>query len=242
MILYANGCSHTAAAEAVVPECFAVDDGRYGIDRRPHPVNLTASWCTLVARRLGMNLVCEAEAGGSNPRIVRTTQAWLEANQDLWPETLVIIQWTTWERQEWLHNGIWYQVNASGQDWVPKDLRHRYKKFIADVDWRQATDQCHQAAWDLHQWLLTRQICHVFFSGQNTFESVTHQLDWGKFYMHPYQNAGSYHNWLRQNGGTYVNSNSHHFDAKSHRLWAENVLQYINRNQILEPINEISAD
>ena len=42
MILYANGCSHTAAAEAVVPNCFAVDDGRNGIDRRPHPANLAA--------------------------------------------------------------------------------------------------------------------------------------------------------------------------------------------------------
>ena len=26
MILYVNGCSHTAAAEAVVPDVFAVDD------------------------------------------------------------------------------------------------------------------------------------------------------------------------------------------------------------------------
>jgi hypothetical protein len=39
MILYANGCSHTAAAEAVVPDAFAEDDGRAGIDRRPHPLN-----------------------------------------------------------------------------------------------------------------------------------------------------------------------------------------------------------
>jgi hypothetical protein len=33
MILYVNGCSHTAAAEAVVPDCFAVDDGKHGIDQ-----------------------------------------------------------------------------------------------------------------------------------------------------------------------------------------------------------------
>ena len=41
MILYANGCSHTAAAEAVVPDVFAVDNGKNGIDRRPHPTNLS---------------------------------------------------------------------------------------------------------------------------------------------------------------------------------------------------------
>ena len=53
MILYANGCSHTAAAEAVIPAAFADDDGKHGIDRRPHPVNLAASWCSHVARELG---------------------------------------------------------------------------------------------------------------------------------------------------------------------------------------------
>ena len=54
--------------------------------------------------------------------------------------------------------------------------------------------------------------------------------------MDPYLREGSYHNWLIQNGGTYANARSYHFDAKSHRLWAEHVLQYINRNQILDPV------
>ena len=62
MILYANGCSHTAAAEAVVPECFAEDDGRHGIDRRPHPANLAESWCSHLARSLGWELICDAES------------------------------------------------------------------------------------------------------------------------------------------------------------------------------------
>ena len=60
--------------------------------------------------------------------------------------------------------------------------------------------------------------------------------------MEPYNRAGSYHNWLLENGGTYANPQSYHFDAKSHRLWAEHVLQYINRNQVLVPDNEISTD
>ena len=32
MILYVNGDSHTAAAEAVVPAAFALDDGKAGIN------------------------------------------------------------------------------------------------------------------------------------------------------------------------------------------------------------------
>lgn len=242
MILYVNGCSHTAAAEAVVPECFAVDDGRHGIDRRPHPVNLAASWCTHVAKALNASLVCDAESGGSNPRILRTTRAWIDANPQLLNQTLVVLQWTTWERQEWFHDGCWYQVNASGVDWVPESLRNRYKHFVANIDWPTATAQAHDQIWQLHQELLAKKVKHVFFSGHSTFSDIQNQHNWQNYYMHPYQREQSYHNWLLANGGQYANPASYHFDAASHRLWAKHMLQYIYRNQILATANEISTD
>lgn len=242
MILYANGCSHTAGAEAVVPECFAVDDGRHGIDRRPHPSNLAASWCTHLAHALDMPLVCEAESGGSNPRIVRTTREWLAANQAQKNNVLIILQWTTWEREEWLYQGTWYQVNASGADWLPAALRDRYKQYIGDIDWTAKTHQAHKEIWQLHLDLLEQKVRHLFFSGHSTFSDIQNRLYWGSHYLEPYNRQGSYHNWLVQNGGRYANPNSYHFDAASHRLWAQYVLQYINHNHILAPINEIPAD
>ena len=36
---------------------------------------------------------------------------------------VIVMQWSTWEREEWLHNGIYYQVGASGIDDVPQDLQ-----------------------------------------------------------------------------------------------------------------------
>jgi hypothetical protein len=244
MILYANGCSHTAAAEAVVPDCFAEDDGRHGIDRRPHPENLKASWCSHVASELAADLVCDAESGGSNDRIVRTTKDWIENNTNCLSQTLMIIQWTTWEREEWLHNGTWYQVNASGTDWVPNKLRLRYKQWISNIDWELCTARAHNQIWQFHQFLLSKSIKHVFFSGHSTFSDIKDQNQnlWGNCYMQPYQKSQSYHNWLLENGGSYANPQSYHFDAKSHRLWAEHVLQYVNRNQILMPNYEVSAD
>lgn len=244
MIVYANGCSHTAAAEAVNNECFAVDDGRNGIDRRPHPQNLAASWCTHVAQALNADLVCDAESGSSNARIIRTTKSWIAANTQKLANTLVIVQWTTWEREEWLHNGTWFQVNASGLDWVPSALQTRYKNFIANIDWDQCTAQAHQDAWDLHEHLNNAGVNHVFFSGHSTFSDIPNQNqhDWKSSYMHPYQRNQSYHNWLLENGGCYANPQSYHFDAASHRLWAQHVLQYINRNQILAPKHEILVD
>lgn len=239
MILYANGCSHTAGAEAVIPAVFAVDDGKYGIDRRPHPVNLKASWCSHVANSLNAKLVCEAESGGSNPRIIRTTRDWINSNPDKLNDTLIILQWTTWEREEWFHEGRWYQVNASGIDWVPNELKQRYKEFVINIDWAVKTQQAHNAIWELHQELVNKSIRHLFFSGHSTFSDIYDYKNWGKYYMNPYLREESYHNWLVQNGGTYSNPASYHFDAKSHRLWADYVLQYINRNQILDPVNEI---
>lgn len=232
MIVYANGCSHTAAAEAVVPDVFAVDDGRHGIDRRPHPRNLEASWCSHVARALGAQLVCDAESGGSNPRILRTTREWIANNSDNLDHTLIVIQWTTWEREEWLHRGTWYQVNASGLDWVPDELKQRYKEYIVSVDWKAKTQLAHDAAWQLHQELLSQNISHLFFSGHNTFSDIQNRQDWANCYMDPYQQAGSYHNWLLDHGGIYANPQSYHFDAKSHRLWADHVLEYLSLNQI----------
>lgn len=243
MILYVNGCSHTAAAEAVVPDCFAEDDGKHGIDRRPHPTNLAASWGAHVARDLDMDFVCEAESGGSNPRIIRTTREWIANNADQLDNVLIVLQWTTWEREEWFHRNKWYQVNASGQDYVPGILRERYKEFIANVDWWENTLKAHETIWEFHQELLNQSIRHLFFSGHSTFSDIYNgQHNWGRFYIDPYSRSSSYHNWLLENGGTYVNPQSYHFDAKSHRLWADFMLNYINHNQILSPIHEISAD
>lgn len=236
MILYVNGCSHTAAAEAVVPDVFAVDDGKNGIDRRPHPTNLAASYAALVANELGAELVCDAQSGGSNPRILRTTREWIANNPGKLQDTVVVIQWTTWEREEWLHKGTWYQVNASGLDWVPEELQQRYKEYVVSVDWNQKTQQAHEDAWQLHQELLDQKIRHLFFSGHSTFSDIQNRHNWGRYYMDPYIREGSYHNWLVQNGGTYANPQSYHFDAKSHRLWAQYLLQYIHTNQILNPV------
>lgn len=242
MILYANGCSHTAAAEAVIPACFAEDDGRHGIDRRPHPVNLAASWCSHMANALGMGLICQAESGGSNARILRTTREWIANNPGLLDTTFFVIQWTTWERQEWLHRGVYYQVNASGTDWVPAELQNRYKQFVIDIDWTAATLQAHKDIWQLHQEMSQMGLCHLFFSGHSTFSDIEHRHDWGHHYILPYDRDHSYHNWLIKNGGVYANPHSYHFDAQSHRLWADHVLEYTYHNQFLTHAHEISSD
>jgi hypothetical protein len=239
MILYVNGDSHTAAAEAVVPDAFAKDDGKNGIDRRPHPLNLAASWCTHLARDLGWNLVCDAESASSNDRIVRTTQEWISANPDQLHNVFMVIQWTTWEREEWLHNGTWYQVNASGVDWVPAELQQRYREFVIDINYRVKEMQAHEKIWTFHTELQNLQIPHLFYSGYSTFDRVQNHHDWGTNYLEPYDRSSSYYAILQQNG--HVPTKWYHFDAKGHCFWAKYVLQYINEHNLVTH-NALSTD
>jgi hypothetical protein len=250
MILYANGCSHTAAAEAVVPDAFAVDDGKNGIDRRPHPLNLAASWCTHLARDLGMALHCDAESASSNDRIIRTTREWIANNPDQLQNVFMVIQWSTWERKEWLHEGTWYQVNTSGADWVPAVLRQRYKQFVIDVDWDDTTAQAHEQIWEFRNQLQDLKIPHLFYNGYSTFYHVHNSMswtqcyainrqDWGSNYIEPYNKHGSYYEILQQNG--HVPTKWYHFDAKGHCFWAKYVLQYINEHNLVTH-NALSTD
>ena len=109
MLLYANGDSHTAAAECVNNHAFAEDDKQYWMmGRAPHPDNLAVSFSKLLSNRLSCGLVCAAESASSNDRIIRTTKQWMENYKHELYRTFMLIQWSTWEREEWLINDVLY--------------------------------------------------------------------------------------------------------------------------------------
>ena len=172
MILYVNGDSHTAAAEAVNPYAFAEDDGQYFyMGRVAHPDNLSASWGKLLSLTLRAGFHCAAESASSNVRIIRTTREWL-ASRTSNNDVLVIIQWSTWEREEWLIDGTYYQINASGVDDIPASHQQQYKEYIAHIDWQKCTEQAHEEIWKFHQELEKKKIKHIFFNGNNDFSKI----------------------------------------------------------------------
>ena len=243
MILYVNGCSHSAAAEAAVPHAWAVDDGKlWQHGDEPHPANLAVSYGRHLADALGAELICQASSGGSNDRIIRTTLDWIEKNPTKLADTFMVLQWTTWEREEWYYQGKWYQVNASGTDFVPEKLQQRYKNYVVEVDWNIKTPESHNKIWALHQRLNDLGIRHVFFSGHSTFSDICeNRQNWGLNYMDPYLREKSYNAVLLNNGFEYINPKSFHFGADAHCFWAKYLLQYINSNQLLS-LNEIPTD
>jgi hypothetical protein len=145
MILYVNGDSHAAAAECVNSHSWAMDDRLYwGLGQQSHPDNERASFGCELANWLNAILYLDAQAGCSNQRIMRTTRNWLQ-QQDRVDDVFVLIQWSTWERQEWFYEGEWWQVNASGIDHVPAELQDEYREFVIGIDWRQATESAQRA-------------------------------------------------------------------------------------------------
>ena len=256
MILYVNGDSHAAAAEAVNPHAWAQDDGFFwGLGKQPHPDNERVSFGCELANWLFAVLYLDAQSGCSNARIMRTTRDWLEQNKDHLSDVFVIIQWTTWEREEWYHEGHDYQVNASGIDHVPAALEERYKQFVVNVDWPECTRRSHQEIWDFHCYLKGLGVRHLMFNGNSHFgmpyrneQNLTvpvipedQRHDWGKYYIGPYMPEMTYNTVLKNNGFEYKNPASYHFGADAHCFWGKYLLQYINDNQLLST-NEIPTD
>lgn len=224
MLLYVNGDSHSAGAEAVNSYCFAEDDPFYhALGRIPHPDNERVSYGCNIANELFAVLHCDAESASSNARIIRTTRAYLEDHK---PDA-VIIGWSTWEREEWLHDGIYWQVNAGGvgDDW-PESIKEQYKNYIINLDWTAATSRAHEDIFELHTELADLKIPHLFFNTYNDF-STQSQKDWHGSYIDPYNPDLTYWHYLTNLG--FESNQSYHFRADAHRKWAEFLLPHLTR-------------
>ena len=224
MILYVNGDSHSAGAEAVNSFAFADDDPLYrALGRRPHPNNEKVSYGCLIANKLFAILQCDAESASSNDRIIRTTREYLTQQT---PDA-IIIGWSTWEREEWLYEGQYWQINAGGvgDDW-PDEFKHRYHDWITSLDHRQKEREAQDKIWAFHQEL--SNIPHLFFNSYLALDFTEHR-DWGNNYLYPYDDAYTYYHWLSNQGFHTVNPNSYHYGPDAHRAWADFLIPQLTK-------------
>ena len=234
MILYVNGDSHTAAAEAVNPHAFAEDDANlHHLGRLPHPDNLAVSWGKKLSVLLKMSFFCDAESASSNDRIIRTTKEYINNYTQDYSNLFVVIGWSTWEREEWLIDDVYYQINASGADIVPDSHVSKYKEYVSSVNWKHKTNQAHADIDELHEWLDDKNIKHIFFNGNNTFNQIRTKFDFGTSYVEPYNKKFSYHDYLIDNGISTVSPKSYHFGEDGHTTWAKLLLNYIAKKKLL---------
>ena len=209
MILYINGDSHS-----------------YGIN-----LDDSDKFATLVATHFDLPIENHAHVGASNARILRTTREYLQQGNR---PALIIIGWTTWEREEWSHNGAYYNVNSSGHDTLPDVLADRYKDWV--VEQTQTTleiksQHWHTEIYQLHSELVQQHIPHVFFNCMYNFFNCDLHNEWNNNYVGPYDNEMSFYWYLHRLG--FKADAWYHYSADGNRAWAEFLINFIRKNQLL---------
>jgi len=216
MIMYVNGDSHTLGVGLQTEETFAYH----------------------IAQHFGIEYINDAKGGGSNDRILRLTNAYLDNNR---PDFL-LIGWSTWEREEWLYEGQYYDVNSSGHDKLPPVLQDRYKQWVVDIskDWSDMNRVIsqHDRIFQLHQRLQNNNIPHLFFNCVMSLQIIENQYNWGVNYTQPYSDKGvsanqsCMHEYLAKKGFIPTVRGNHH-SAEPNRVWADYLIDYITKHKML---------
>ena len=208
MMLYVNGDSHCHAMRL-----------------QPHE-----KFSSIVADAIGYDVLNVAQGGASNARIMRTTREYLDNNR---PD-LILIGWTTWEREEWFHQDQYYNVNSPGHDPLPTDLQQLYKHWVIEQNENTLyakSQYWHNEIFKLHSELVQKNIRHVFFNCMYDFFQTDNQQDWTGNFIGPYDNNSSYYWWLTQQG--FEADAWYHFGADGHRAWSTRLLDYIREHNIV---------
>jgi len=177
----------------------------------------------LVARHFDHPLVNDAKIGASNSRIIRTTKQYLKTNT---PD-LVIIGWSSWEREEWEYLGQYYDVNSSGHDVLPKELELQYKSWVLEQNedsLKIKSDYWHNQIYNFHCELLENKQPHLFFNCMYNFFDANIQ-DWHECHIGPYDTNRSYYWYLNRQG--YKTDEWYHYKADGHWAWAELLIDKI---------------
>ena len=192
----------------------------------------TAPWSyvDILGEELAFEFVNQAQGGCSNASIIRRTREYIKHTI---PD-LVIIGWSTWEREEWEYKNQYYNVNSSGHDQLPDELQKQYKQWVTKQTQKTLNKKSkywHTEIYKLHQLLERESIPHVFFNCMYNFFNARYHYPWNNCYIGPYENDLSYYHWLKAQGATA--DEWYHYKTDGHQLWAKRIIEYIKENKIL---------
>lgn len=189
------------------------------------------SYAGIVAKEFGFNLINQAQGGSSNASIIRRTREYIEHSI---PD-FIVIGWSTWEREEWYVDNVYYNVNSSGYDALPNNLKARYKAWVKRQNPDTLTEKSkktHQDIFDLHRYLQEKNIKHLFFNCMYNFvHTVLEPYNWSNQFLGPYDNDKSYYWYLKGQGMS--TDKLYHYEADGHRVWAQFLIDYIRENKLI---------
>jgi hypothetical protein len=230
LTLYVNGDSHSA-------EVYTADI--YGYPGK--------SFSEQLAEKFSAQLINHSLPGGSNQRIIRTSE---QALSSLDPSTtLVLIGWTSFERAEWFFDQHWHNVAASEAYTLSSDILDIGQRHLEN--YRTNMAYClnchleqHQNIWNFHNRLTKQGYRFLFFQACETFffdgmpeQDRGFELDWapGSWAHNPYvqlqpdnsRHVESFSHLCNQQGFQYVDKYAHHGLA-ANTYWADFLTPKIN--------------
>jgi hypothetical protein len=217
--IFVNGDSHTAQV--------------YG--------SLAPTATQILAEKYHCTYTNIALPGGSNQRIIRTTQEQLTS---LDPKTtLIIIGWSSFERTEWFFQDQWHKISGDPAYEIDKQLQELWHQHIDSwwnddnhECWRRQADQ-HHAIWVFHRLLHDLGYEFVFYQGCKTFffdgcpqQDQPFRLPWiPDIWAHdPYVQVSqdnervieSFSHYAENLGYRHTDDRAH-FGADAHEAWAD---------------------
>lgn len=229
MILYVNGDSHSAAAQATNDYSFANDDfAKVALGTKPHPANLAISYGMHLSKFLKLALICDAESGTSNERILRTSKEFIDKQDDT-RNLFIVIGWTHCSKTEFIdtETGETLQADMLYPNSVPKKFEKEFRRQIVKRDLKNRTIDWHNKIYDFHRELVDNDIKHLFFNSVSTFESIAKddQKDWKGHFMHPYKHNFCYVDMLDKAG--FGSNELNNFNADAHFFWAKYLYNWL---------------
>ena len=232
MLIYINGDSNSAGAELVKTYCFAKDDAKFShLGYRAHPDAIPLTFGYKLSQTFNAGFFLDAESASSNDRILRTTLQFLKESPNVTQDILIVIGWSSWEREEWPYDEDFVQISASGSDSVPEKMQEKYKTWVSKQTQATLNKKAriwHEKIWDLHCKLLQKSIKHLFFNSFMHFNNIAipvkNRKNWADCYISPYKQNDTYYHWLKLQGYKTVRPNSYHYGEKAQTAWFKYLL------------------
>ena len=192
-----------------------------------------------LARKFGWDYENIAVPGGSNQRIIRTTQ---ERLLDLDPkDTLIIIGWSSFERTEYYYKNQWHQISGDFEYEVDPELDNVRRERIADYPEGRHFDkhaEQHNQIYVFHKLLEQQGFRHLFYQGCLTHffdcepeQEMAFKFDWNDCWVHdpyvkPDWTAESFSRYSLEHGCKYADHRMH-YGQGAHDLWAKHLEPFV---------------
>lgn len=206
MLIYFNGDSNTAGTELEnTNDCFA----------------------NQLANLLEADLFNDAYAGASNDRILKTTNDYINQHS---PD-LVIIGWSSSEREDWFINGEYKSVNSFRVNTNDLDQQSQWEYWANNKsgwlsgDYAYEKELCkywNTKIFNFHLELSYKNIPHLFFNAIYSFNTrgSVYEYNWNNNFYGPYDKNLAMIQWADLAGYQQITPGKWHFKKDAHTNWA----------------------